>query len=421
MELEDLKEIVLSFPQAVKRHIETHFQPTPRTDYVGWLQIMGEDVIYRVWAYKTTKKYGTQQREVIRSILGKPYVIYRDMYLSYAGGYKVVFRASQSTSVSWYGYQYYSYGEEDFGKWMEEKKIGVAVDIINLDVLNNTKFKYSGYSGNGDFLEWMRTFVEYPQVEYLGKLGFPPSRKLLKKAAKDKAFCKYLARANPNGNINAIIYAYDHNISTLEAGDILCKKQDAGKKFKGNEWLKKAKIDTIKAMRYIDRVGCTPQSYCDYVEACVGLKLDMSDTKNAFPDDYRRMECIRINQWDSKRNKQKNKEFKEAALKYQKYEIHGEIYSIIIPQRLADLKTEGIMLDHCVGKMGYDQKMIKGESFIAFVRKNDNLNNPFVTVEYGLSSKRVLQCYGYRDSNPEKPVTDFVKKWEKACKKLQGA
>ena len=418
MTLDELKTWEYVIPGKVLAHILDDKGMTTATKYVGWLQKVGEDVVYRVWAYRTTKKYGQQYRETMRSILGEPQLIYRDMYLCWAGGYKVVYTKSSGHSQSWYGYSYYRYSEEDFGRWYNENKIGVSVNILNLDMLKDTKFKYSGYHAGSDLLEWMRTYIQYPQVEFLGKLGFPPSKKLLKKAAKDKAFCKYLSRVNPESNINAVCYAYDHNMSIYDAGVLLMHKQEAGKNFKGNVWLKRAKINIVKASKYVERVGCNPQSYCDYIEACYGLKLDLTDTKNIYPDEFYRMHTLRVNQWDAKKNRQQYNEFKKAAVNYVKYEFAGDIYSIVIPKKLSDLKNEGAALGHCVGKMGYDSKMIKGQSFIAFVRNNDSIKEPFVTVEVELPSKRVLQCYGIHDSTPDKSVRDFVKDWSKKIKKV---
>ena len=86
-------------------------------------------------------------------------------------------------------------------------------------------------------------------------------------------------------------------------------------------------------------------------------------------------------------------------------------------EKAKDLKREGKELDHCVGNMGYDNKMINGVSFIAFVRKCEEIEKPYVTVEYGLKDNKVLQCYGYHDSKPQQEVIDFVDEWGKKVKK----
>jgi hypothetical protein len=62
--------------------------------------------------------------------------------------------------------------------------------------------------------------------------------------------------------------------------------------------------------------------------------------------------------------------------------------------------------------MNYDQKFIREESLIFFVRNADMPDVPFVTVEYSLTIRKILQCYGDNDSKPKDEVLEFVnKKW----------
>ena len=74
----------------------------------------------------------------------------------------------------------------------------------------------------------------------------------------------------------------------------------------------------------------------------------------------------------------------------------------------AELIEEGHALCHCVGGMGYDRKMIDERSLIFFVRKIDNLTVPFVTLEYSIERKAVLQCYAYKNQKPDSAVLDYV-------------
>lgn len=77
-----------------------------------------------------------------------------------------------------------------------------------------------------------------------------------------------------------------------------------------------------------------------------------------------------------------------------------------------DLIREGDTLHHCVGRMNYDQKFVREESLIFFVRNATEPDTPFVTVKYSLKNKKILQCYGEHDSKPDDSVMEFVnKKW----------
>lgn len=391
------------------------------SSYVGWLQRIDDDVILRIWAYRRTKKYGLEYREVIRATPHNEGLICRDMYLPYASGYRVVYKPGRAKSNSWYGYNYYDYDESDFGKWDWMPKIGIRYNILNLDVLKDTQYKYCGYSGIGDFLNYIRLWIKYPETEYLGKMGIRPSVKLLQKAKKDKGFAKYLKKVSESDDkwygVNTMIFAYDNGVS-LENADKFCYEMaSARRKMRGMTSIQQAELDYKKVLQYCDKQKCTLYAYDDYIRACIGIGLDLNDTKNSFPKEFRRMHDLRINQWSSKQTKGKSKEFKKAAKLYKKFEISNKKYTILIPDGIRDLQKEGKELDHCVGKMGYDKKMIKGISFIAFVRESKKPDVPFVTVEYGIQDKKVLQCYGYHDSKPEQEVIDFVDDWGKKVKK----
>ena len=145
--------------------------------------------------------------------------------------------------------------------------------------------------------------------------------------------------------------------------------------------------------------------------------MDLTDTKNIYPKDFRRMHNLRTNQWGAKKEKIKIAPFKKAVKGYKKFETDGRFYVIVIPNVPADLRKEGEALDHCVGHMGYDRKMINGESFIAFLRRKKEPDKPYVTIEYGLKNNKVLQCYGAHDSKPNKSVMNFVHSWEEECRK----
>ncbi len=71
---------------------------------------------------------------------------------------------------------------------------------------------------------------------------------------------------------------------------------------------------------------------------------------------------------------------------------------------------EGKALQHCVGSLHYDQKFVREESLIFFVRNSLTPSVPFVTVEYSLKEKRILQCYSLKNSKPNDSVLDFINK-----------
>ena len=58
--------------------------------------------------------------------------------------------------------------------------------------------------------------------------------------------------------------------------------------------------------------------------------------------------------------------------------------------------------------MNYEQKVVREESLIFFVRKADQPNIPYVTVEYSLEKHTVLQCYGFDNLMTDNDARDYV-------------
>lgn len=76
--------------------------------------------------------------------------------------------------------------------------------------------------------------------------------------------------------------------------------------------------------------------------------------------------------------------------------------------------------------MNYDQRFVREESLIFFVRTKQHPDTPFVTLEFSLKTHKVLQCYGEHDHKPNDDVLHYVNKvWlpyaNKHLKQIQNA
>ena len=161
-------------------------------------------------------------------------------------------------------------------------------------------------------------------------------------------------------------------------------------------------------------------SYIDYFKACQYLNLDMDLPKNRFPHEFKRWHDIRIDEYatakamkDEMQRKELYAKFSIVAEKYLPLQYEKKsAFVVLIPRSPADLIREGTILHHCVGTMNYDQKMLREESLIFFVRDRNSPDIPLVTLEYSLTSHKVLQCYGDKDLPPQNKIVDFVyRKW----------
>lgn len=169
---------------------------------------------------------------------------------------------------------------------------------------------------------------------------------------------------------------------------------------------------------YISKQNTNANTYLDYLKACNYLGLDMTEEKNRFPHDFKRWHDIRIDQYataqaeaDRRAKQELYEKFARIAEKYLPLEHDKKsAYVCMIAHSPADLIREGNALNHCVGRMNYDQRFIREESLIFFVRNRQEPETPFVTIEYSLRNHKVLQCYGEDDHKPSDDVLHYVNK-----------
>lgn len=390
-----------------------------------------EEPVIRRFAFKCTKKRGLELMEVERTL-----VIDEEILIcqhAFEWGY-------------YYGWKpWYNCNNEP---WFEVVKAsGVYSHMLNLDRLFDfPQYKYCGYKSQcGDLADYLFKYLNNPGIEFFGKLGLVPHPSWIKKATKDGQFARFL-RDNAKEYIkvgysaNVMTCAYSWHVSLKEAYQRMEQEQRIMKRTKGLNIPRnlKAKVfdylkeEERKMREEMSQNGCchaayyiSPDSiYKDYFHACEFLGLDMNDTKNLLPNDLNRMHDLRIDEMNSikKREDQKKREelcrqFSKVAAIYIPYEVKTETYSIIIPRQAYDLVVEGQAMENCVGKMGYDLKMSEHRTVIAFLRKTDEINKSFVTMEFDPKRWELLQCYAKHNSRPDEEVLQFAKEWLKEVKR----
>ena len=160
----------------------------------------------------------------------------------------------------------------------------------------------------------------------------------------------------------------------------------------------------------------TAQAYRDYLQECEQLHFDLHDKEILFPKDLTAAHNRTMEQVKFERNKADQEKFQKAVEKLEKFAWSEGEFFIRPAREQMELTAEGKALHHCVG--GYIKRMAEGETAIFFLRKANEPDKPFYTLE--LQKKRVIQCRTEHnasyDRNPD--VKKFVDMWmEKVVKK----
>lgn len=169
-----------------------------------------------------------------------------------------------------------------------------------------------------------------------------------------------------------------------------------------------------KHMPYYRGAVTSPQTYRDYLADCVRLNLNLDDREVLFPADLDAAHRRTISQVRYQANKEAWEKFKKQVkkLEFMAWERDG---LLIRPARTpGELTAEGKVLHHCVG--GYADRMAAGETVILFIRKAENPDTPFYTLEY--RDGQVIQCRTTNNATytQDEAVKAFVDAWVEQLK-----
>ncbi len=416
MKIEKIKPIPKYMVERIKKlDKKTHPEQCGHTRYYAYLT-KNEGELCKVFIAVKCHKGTWYCKQCIVHGIHTDYCFVKDMKYTYGmSGYSVGwYDLGLSKRQEWY---------ED-GKWYENDfNFNPWALTVNKEYISNfPEYRYSAYElyKGDDVFSYVKQYEKYPQVEFFTKMGlqgYTYSVQMLKKTAKDKGFRKWLHRNSEElqhgyFDIPAIMRAYRENIPLEKSQEFeQYKKMDELKLI-----MKCFGMDYQKYFDYAEKQGIENRLYRDYLEACNYLGIDMSVNKNRFPHDFMKWHDIRIDEADSKRAKEDRKKKREfyktfsgVAEKYHPLEIDGgDTFVMLIAKSPAELQKEGKKLNHCVGKMGYDEKFAREESLIFFLRQHDEPDKPYVTVEYSIKQKKVLQCYAEHNLSPSKEAREYV-------------
>lgn len=86
-------------------------------------------------------------------------------------------------------------------------------------------------------------------------------------------------------------------------------------------------------------------------------------------------------------------------------------FTVIMPRTSKEIVEEGVRQNHCVGR--YCERVAVGESIILFLRRADDPDKNFYTMEIKKDMDRldVVQCRGYANNKKTEEVERFLKKY----------
>lgn len=180
--------------------------------------------------------------------------------------------------------------------------------------------------------------------------------------------------------------------------------------FVKNELIKNRGETCRSILKYVLNADVRISDWRDYVSQCKELEYDLSEKSVLKPSHFHEAHERCTNLIKIKVSKESDEKMKERAEFLKQFEFIDEELGLFIriPQNTEEIVSEGKTLIHCVG--GYAERHANGKTNIFFVRKSDDPDTPYYTMEVS-NDYKIVQCRGYRNDT-RTPKSDIVKQFE---------
>ena len=351
------------------------------------------------------------------------------------------------------------YRNEDF--WDDCNLYGLAnIDIKAAPImsetyeeLKNTIFRYSGLKeyadkeGKVNPIDYLERYQQIPQLEILSKIGLTEivrritrgecgviedqnAKRLDDFLGIQRERTDQLIRTGGNGKLldamktekrldqhwteKQVEQMAETGLRTDSAG-IALRYMTAQKmlnriaKYAGCEY-------GTKCSTVIERIRRTAITYTDYLRMREERGYDLHNSVYQQPRELQAAHDQMVAEINQEKVEKRLKEVKEKypGIREQYRKLRKDFFYeddtyLIRPARSAEeIVTEGRILHHCVGGNNYLEKHNEGRNYILMLRFRENPETPYITVEIGAKSKKILQWYGEHDKKPDE---QHMSKW----------
>ncbi len=170
--------------------------------------------------------------------------------------------------------------------------------------------------------------------------------------------------------------------------------------------------------------------YDDYLHICREMGYDLTDNVVLFPRDitvaHDRVVSARtaiLAEKERQKNIERTKRMQKLQKERKVLEFGFGDYIAILPKSCAEIVQEGAALRHCVA--GYAERHAEGKLTIMFLRRVDEPDKPYYTIEISAHGYKIIQCRGYKNNvvinggkNKPKAIKDFEQAYQAYLNRL---
>jgi len=152
------------------------------------------------------------------------------------------------------------------------------------------------------------------------------------------------------------------------------------------------------------------REYRDYLEMCAKENYNMGNSFVLFPKDLQTAHDKVARRIKQRADAKMRRDFRIACRRIMaQLDFERDGMKIVFPSDPSDIVAEGHALHHCVGS--YVERVAKRECIILFLRKCEEEDKPFYTIE--VQHNKVVQVRGMQNADATPEVKKFMAQWEK--------
>lgn len=314
-----------------------------------------------------------------------------------------------------------------------------AWEVWNVDLLERDGYRAPPVRG---LVTYLAEYSRRPQIEMLVKLGYTEVvQKLLEDGALPKSLVNWKAKTPAaffrmsKAEFRAFreTGAGYNDLAEFQNRGPMAEEMDFREYIQAREYLyreadhffalcERWAIPARQAVRYIHEQAPegasgagTYTTWADYISMESKLMRDMTFNRNRFPEDLRR-------EHDAATALVKKMQTEETKKKYgqrfrwlkRKYAFSDGELQIVVPMNEEDIRKEGHALAHCVG--GYAPRHVQGATTILFLRRVEEPEKRYVTIEINDETNQIRQAHGYKNERdgaepPRVRHREFFDEW----------
>lgn len=305
-------------------------------------------------------------------------------------------------------------------------------------------------NGGGDALKYIELYHKHPQLEYLMKMGL---WNIIAEGLQCRSFRNIFNWKGktpkdlfgvPIGKGDMLaLSALAVDMDTFHLALYLKKNSrfsltDLAQKRKDLERLSNfdtcERFDTLKGygvcaeetLKYILRQQQKKTRYqsirgvlidwMDYLKDCNELGLSLEDTAVLKPHDLQQAHQNIIAQLKIKADEELDKQMAKLKEERKRYNFAAGGFIAKVAENSTELIVEGKVLHHCVGT--YAERHAKGKCTIILIRRLEEPEVPFYTMELVGPEKRIIQVRGNHNCGMTQEVEAFVESYKKYLAEL---